>query len=226
CGLLAGLCAMGYGKIIYVDDDVVWADDGISWVSAFTYLQDALAVAEPGDEVRVAQGLYRPDQGAGMAPGDRDATFLLVSGATLAGGYAGSAGADPNARDVKWCETILSGDLNGDDGPEFSNYSDNSRYGVVSSLGNDAATALKGFTITGGYSGEGAGIRCFDSDTLISECRIARNRAENRGAGMVSYYGSPVLRQCVFEDNEAAGHGGGLWSEGGSLQLTKCDFVN
>jgi len=56
--------------VIYVDDDAAGANNGSSWANAFNYLQDALEVAESGDEIRVAQGTYKPDRGAGITPYD------------------------------------------------------------------------------------------------------------------------------------------------------------
>ena len=52
-------------KTIYVDDNASAGGDGASWASAHKYLQDALASAEYGDEIWVAEGTYKPDQGAG-----------------------------------------------------------------------------------------------------------------------------------------------------------------
>ena len=49
--------------------------DGTTWTRAFLTLQDALAVAGSGDEIWVAQGVYKPDEGAGVTPGDRAASF-------------------------------------------------------------------------------------------------------------------------------------------------------
>ena len=48
------------GEIIYVDDDASGANDGSSWTDSYNDLQDALAVAQYGDEIRVAQGVYTP----------------------------------------------------------------------------------------------------------------------------------------------------------------------
>jgi len=55
------------------------------WIDAFSDLQDAITMAQAGDEIRVAQGIYTPTQD----PLDREATFQLKDGVTITGGYAG-----------------------------------------------------------------------------------------------------------------------------------------
>ena len=72
-------------------------------------------------EIRIAQGAYRPDVGKNVLAGDRLASFEIGNGIALKGGYAGLALSDPNARDIAAYETILSGDLAGNDGPSFAN---------------------------------------------------------------------------------------------------------
>ena len=42
-------------------DAVLGADNGGCWEDAFVDLQDALAVAAPGDEIWVAAGVYTPE---------------------------------------------------------------------------------------------------------------------------------------------------------------------
>ena len=159
CTLVVGLCARGQGRIIYVDDDVVWADDGLSWASAYTHLQDALAAAEAGDEIRVAQGVYRPDRGVDMVLGARGETFYLPEAVTLAGGYAGLFEPDPDARDVDRYVTVLSGDLFGNDANvqdpcdlyDDPTRADNSYHVVVASQVG-AESVLDGLVITGGHA--------------------------------------------------------------------------
>ncbi len=117
--VLIAVCA-AQSRVIYVDDDAGAGGDGASWATAYKYLQDGLADANSAGEpveIRVAQGLYRPDRSAAEpnGTGSRLASFALVSGVALRGGYAGLGGSDPNARDVDKYVTVLSGDLAGDD---------------------------------------------------------------------------------------------------------------
>ena len=104
----------------HVDDDVALGGDGTSWPTAFTYLQDALSLATDGDEILVAGGTYEPDkdEAGNVTLGNRSATFQLITGVGLYGGYAGLANlANPDERDIEGYESILSGDLDGDDTP-------------------------------------------------------------------------------------------------------------
>jgi hypothetical protein len=93
------------GRIIYVDADATGANDGSSWANAYRYLQDALADADSRAkpvEIRVACGVYTPDRNAAHpnGSGDSRATFQLINGVTLKGGYAGFGMPEPNARDI------------------------------------------------------------------------------------------------------------------------------
>ncbi|MBU1631244.1 MAG: hypothetical protein KKH49_05540, partial [Candidatus Omnitrophica bacterium] len=140
-------------QIWYVDDSVSISGDGKTWNTAFKYLEDALnnPLLTPSDEIWVAQGTYKPDN---TPPYDRTATFLLKNGVTIKGGYAGYGASNPYAHDIEAYSTILSGDLNSNDGPDFTNYDDNS-YHVTSVFGSSIGPSysqptLDGFTIKGG----------------------------------------------------------------------------
>ncbi|MHC4108800.1 MAG: hypothetical protein ACYSTY_12005, partial [Planctomycetota bacterium] len=76
--------------------------------------------------------------------GARETTFQLINGVVVLGGYAGlSNPGDPDARNVVLYETILSGDLAANDGPNFTNNDENS-YHVVTGSDTDATAVLDG----------------------------------------------------------------------------------
>ena len=191
------ICGVAVGKTIYVDDDAVGANNGSSWFDAYIHLQDALTSALYGDEIWVGQGIYKPDQGASQTPGDREATFQLINGMAIKGGYAGLDGPDPKVRDFVLYETVLSGDLNGDDGPGFSNNSENS-YHVVTGSTIDTTAVLDGVTITGGNA---SGIYPPDFDHTF-------------GGGMYLRFGRPTVLNCTFSENCATSGGGVCCFEG------------
>ncbi len=181
--------------VIYVDADAAGpTHDGSTWCFAYTELHEALVVATPGTTIRVAEGTYTPD--ADSLPDPRDARFSMINGVRLEGGYAGCGAADPEERDIATYETILSGDLNGDDDPgDFPagpSFDDNS-YHVVTSSRTDATAVLNGFTVRGGKAG-GWG-----------------------GGGMYNtFLGSPTVMNCTFSRNSAIGtfaKGGGMNNE-------------
>ena len=190
------------GAIRFVDVDAPLGGDGLSWKTAYRFLQDALLDAA-GDatinELRVGQGSYKPDQDeAGVVtPGDRVATFQLINGVALLGGFAGLGRADPDARDVAVFETVLSGDLSGDDGADFLNNDENSVH-VVTGTGVDPTAIIDGFTVTAGNA---------DIDTPD---------IDNDGGGMFNDPGSPTVNVCVFRQNAARGLGGGVYNGVGS----------
>ncbi len=116
-----GLSVAGAQTVVYVDDDAPPGGDGAAWSTAYKYLQDALALATAGDEIRVAGGTHKPDQdeAGNVTAGERTEIFR-VYGVGLYGGYRGCPGGDcgagdPDERNIVLHETILSGDLNGDD---------------------------------------------------------------------------------------------------------------
>jgi len=149
---LSAVCA-ATPRIIYVDTNAQGINNGSSWVNAYKYLQDAITDANSGEkpvEIRVAKGIYKPDEGNGITHGDKSATFKLLNAVTIKGGYAGFGEQDPNAQNNKVYETVLSGDLQGNDGPNLvSNMQDNSCHVVTGSY-TDTTAVIDGFTITRG----------------------------------------------------------------------------
>jgi len=220
--------------VLYVDADANGANDGTSWENALTNLQDAISIAaeyHQVHEIRVAQGIYKPDQGANKTPGDPGATFQLINGLTIKGGYAGFGKPDPNARGIELYETILNGDLNSDD-IQLTNPADMlwspSRYdnsvSVVTGSGTDANAILDGFTITAGYNSQlGAGMYNEDGSPTVTNCTFTWNCAE-WGGGMGNWNSSPTVISSKFESNAADGGGGIDNVENSNPILINCTF--
>ncbi|MDX1419080.1 MAG: choice-of-anchor Q domain-containing protein [Rubricoccaceae bacterium] len=206
----------------YVDADASGSGDGLSWANAHTDLQDALAAAQPGDEVWVAEGTYRPTDGA-----DRDATFQLQSGVALYGGFDGTE-TQRDQRDWATHETVLSGDI-GAPGDE----ADNSHH-VVTGSGTDATAVLDGVTVTAARAdglfprNRGGGMRNDAGSPTVRHVvfrgNVARRSPDGRdafGAGMYNENGSsPLLEDVRFERNVSGtpgnGAAGGLANRVGS----------
>ena len=223
--LISGSCL---GRTITVDGGATGENDGSSWADAYTQLQSALAVASSGDEIRVAKGVYKP---AGIS-GDCAATFQLLNGITIKGGYAGLSSPDPNIRDIDAYETILSGDLNGDDDSNFANNSENS-YHVLTGSGTDATAILDGFTITGGNANGispqslGGGMYNSYGNPTIINCTFIRNYSLVMGGGMFNYESSPAITNCSFIENISDDDGGGIRNYTNSHTIiTNCYFID
>lgn len=167
---------------------------GLSWHDAWTDLQLALANVEGPTRVWVAVGRYEP--GA-----LRSATFRLVDGIELYGGFAGTENPDVfdmDDRDFAAHETVLDGDI-GSPGA-----ADNV-FHVVTASGTGPTAVLDGFTITGGRA-----------DGMSSALKDV-------GGGMILVEGAPTIRHCVFIDNQGA-HGGGMYSDNAAPTLINCMF--
>ncbi len=222
--LVAGLCAAGQRAVIYVDNDASGANDGSSWTDAFVHLQDALAVAQAGDEIRVAQGVYRPDQSSAHpdGTGDRTASFRLLDGVAVKGGFAGVDEANPNARDIAKYETVLSGDLAGDDVPVVDAcdlLTEPTRaenvYHIVTTEPCGRSAVLDGFTIRAGRAdgGTGGGAGLYLPEAVkpcrpsIRNCTFFDNSANGGAAVCVYETARPELIDCTFLRNAAYGGG-------------------
>jgi len=217
--------------VVYVDKAATGNETGLRWSDAFTDLQMPLEFISPLSgvmEVRVAQGTYRP-AGAG---GSRYASFMLISGLALRGGYAGVQGSNPDVQDPEMYPAILSGDLNGDDDVDPQNYQENS-YHVVASKELSADTVLEGFIVEGGYANgrnihaNGGGVlNREESDLRILDCTFRKNRTNGSGAGIHIESSSPTLIRCRFGDNVLGGNSGGaLYCKDGNPELTQCSFI-
>ncbi|MHC4752861.1 MAG: hypothetical protein ACYTFW_23700, partial [Planctomycetota bacterium] len=170
-------------------------------------------------------GIYLPDRNtsAPNGTGDREATFQLISGVTIKGGYAGLGQTDPNVRDLEAYETILCGDLAGNDVDvndpcDLQNEPtrDENSFHVVTGSGTDETSVLDGFTITAGNAFE-------------TPWRPMVLNPNNWGGGMYNKSGSPTLADCTFTGNSAEVYGGGMYNNDPNSNskptLSYCAFV-
>jgi len=182
------------GTVRYVKRDATGNNDGTSWTDAFTDLQNALAVAINDDLIWIAEGIYKPDL---SAPGNTSLTFNIMSDRLrIYGGFLGTESqlseriGDPTL-------TVLSGDLNGDDGPAFTNTSDNS----------ENVLTVNGFIV------------------FIDYLTISDGNAPSNGGGILANNAGVYLTNAVLENNQSM-FGGGLYHDGGTIQLHKTAVRN
>jgi len=233
--MVLAIACSAWGKVIYVDDDANAPGDGSSWETAYKFLQDALADAESAEkpvEIRVAQGIYRPDQGVASSPWavPRQASFRLLDQVMIRGGFAGPGAPDPNARDVERFATVLSGDLAGNDvdlADPLEAQEDASRaencYHVVSydsrGFPEELTAEIDGFVITGGRAfyvkrpGEP------NIATPPEHCGGGLYILASRATAMIT------LRDCRFEWNYAEELGGAVYCHSVTqVHLEGCTF--
>jgi len=200
--------------------------NGLSWGTAFDDLQDALSVALENDEIWVAQGTYNP-----TGTSDRDISFRPPYGVSIYGGFPTGGDTFEN-RDPDTYETILSGDLNGNDSgdPRHASRSENS-YHVVVGTSN---FTLDGFTISGGNADgtpdahleQGGGIVLSHSSATIQDCKITDNYALYGAAWFNKNYSWPTFTDCDFTSNLVENDGGVMYSIQANATMTGCSFTS
>ncbi|MCK4658194.1 MAG: right-handed parallel beta-helix repeat-containing protein [Phycisphaerae bacterium] len=199
--------------LIYVDVAATGANNGSSWVNAYTDLQNALSAANPGEDVWVAEGTYTPA-----------VTFQLLNGVGLYGGFP-SSGGPWASRNWVANQTTLSRSGSGN---------------VVTGTGTDNTAVLDGFTVTNGgcglysygsgsptvtnctFSGNGTGVYNYLGSPIVTNCTFSEN---NRG--MTNSSSGPTLINCTFSENSASyeSHGAGMYNNNSSPTLTNCTFI-
>jgi hypothetical protein len=207
-----------------------------SWANAVKHVQTALSRVAAGAEIWVAAGTYYPDVGYGQINDDRASHFNMISGVRLIGGFVGNE-TELSQRNMIANPTILSGDLQQNDLPNFGNTSDNA-YQVVRSISNDNTVLLDGFTITGGNANNGTeqarggGIYVVGGEYLVEEpdlylpsspgfvnLTVIGNQALLGGGGIYNNGAAMSLSNSTISGNATTGSGGGLSSRDVSLWL-------
>ncbi len=233
--------------VLFVDDDAPPGGDGLSWDTAYRFLQDALANAVSATEIRVAQGAYLPDRDEAnpSGTGDPDTTFQLLDGVALLGGFAGLGAPDPDARDIETFVSVLSGDVVGDDdlfpesccSPHGTPGCENPDFfacdlAVCNELPFCCQTEWDLLCVA----------MAFDTPTcdFVTQCpEIVNNAVVVTGSGtdptalidgfrvtrglrgMFIEAGDPTIANCTFSDNRASG----LRTSDGSPTIADCTFV-
>lgn len=226
--------------IVHVDASAPAGGNGRSWATAYSSLAQALA-SPPADpdgasEIWLAEGRYTP---AGPG-GNPNAQFVLRPGRHLYGGFQGHETArEERVRGQH--ETILDGDLNGDDTPfDFgasAGRADNSHRVVavmtevplgspIPPIGIDRLT-IRGADGTGvhaaGVTVSGYGI------VRLVDCDLRENRTTWQGAAIhsESYQTGATLEmsRCRVRFNHAGGWAGGLRWHGRTALVENCLFT-
>ena len=176
--------------------------DGSSWADAYTTLKAALAAASGGQTIEVAQGTY--STGA-------SASFTLVNGVAIDGGYAGYGAADPDARDVNSYPTILTGA---------------GTTGIVLTASGGISATVDGLTLIGSnYSGGGQAFSGNSATVTFNDCTIS-DFAEN---AIQMSTGTLIVSNCSFlgnSSNVGIDFSGTVLSSAGSLTLSGCTFTD
>lgn len=202
--------------VAYVDDDAPAGGDGSSWETAYDSLHDALADPTAG-EIRIGQGSYPAH---GSDPGvhykvERDAQVWR-------GAYAGYGAPDPDVRDVAKYDTVLEGDITGDD--ESGMIENNSR--LLVQVVNSDDVELDGLVFARAWGWEVGALSLVQSTVTIRDCTFLSNRGNdtNGGAAHVNPSSEATFTDCRFVTNTAnEGPGGGLVIEG-EAAVEGCTF--
>jgi hypothetical protein len=189
-----------------------------TWASAANVIQDAVDVAQPGDEIVVTNGVY--ETGGRVAQGALTNRVAVTKPLTLR---------SVNGPDVTVIRGYqVPGTTNGD--------------AAVRCVYLTSAATLVGFTLTGGATrtnedytifsnATGGGVRCESRDAILLNCILSSNAAHFQGGG--AYQG--VLNECKLLNNRAIGilhpdpdFGPGAAAGGGACEaeLNNCVLSN
>ncbi|MCU0354265.1 MAG: T9SS type A sorting domain-containing protein [Cytophagales bacterium] len=235
CLVLLCICLPVRAAVIYVNASATGANNGTSWVNAYTGLQSALAAAASGDEIWVAAGVYKPSvqvdvDGSGGSDA-REVTFRIPNGVKVYGGFAGT---EALLTERNWTTnlTILSGDIDNNDANSDGNFIaetaadivGNNAYHVVYTQNVTAATWLDGCIITAGRAWLAAppnpNVPNLDGGGWYNKISAPANAS------------SPTILNCTFRGNYAESEGAGFYTTPGTVFVTmesvirSCKFIS
>jgi len=235
-----------FQPVIYVNHAATGGEnDGTSWADAFIDLSDALDMIVTGQEIWVAKGTYKPSRCPyAETCDDKEKTFLLFSDMGVAFVlYGGFDGTETTRAERDWAvnETILSGDIIGDDAwddinHEWTDRDDNVyRVLVFDPVYPDNTLLLDGFTVSGGHAvaadfnlQRGGGLSSTNHAITIHNCYFTGNTSLNSGGAIFALDGTLTVEDSYFYRNTvgsvASGSGGAVSSLGSPLTVTTSTF--
>lgn len=203
----------------YVNSNATGANNGTSWMNAFSDLQDAIAASAFGDQIWVASGIYKP-----TSTTTRTIYFQIKNGTKVYGGFNGTETL-LSERDPEVHVTVLSGDI------ATASAVDNS-YHVVYLLNTGNQTLINGFKITGGMAilngsaDVGGGVYASGSSAVVENCKFISNSGDYGGAFGQVNTGICTVRNCVFEANFSYNIGGAVYLSNDQAFFTDCYFAS
>ena len=227
-------------KVICVYSAMNTPGSGRCWSDPYRSLSDALSVAQPGDEIWVARGVYTTGVTA-------DSTFTIRPGVALYGGFITT---ETLRTQRNWTAnvTVLTGDLQRNDRTDARgvvtstvNINGVNAHHVVMLDGSSApitnSTRLDGFTITAGQATSatvplGGGLVCRaeaaggECSPTLSNLTFSGNLAQQGGGLSITAANRGrsdlLLTSVTFSGNRALENGGALYAaadSGGSISL-------
>ncbi len=220
----------------YVNDDGDTGNGCTSWEDACPELQKALSLAEAGDQIWVATGTYKPDYdvNTGQHTGDREATFQLISGVETYGGFDGME-SSLEERAGLFDQTILSGDVLGDDDPDGPGGS-GSDCCIADETPSCEDTECSSLVCvywpsccTDEWSFDCAEIAqavcCLQCSDNITHCENSVNVVTGSGTdGSAILDGFTIAGGNAYSPNDPFGNGGGMLNNSGSPTVANCTF--
>jgi gliding motility-associated-like protein len=195
------------------------AGDGSTWANASGDLQAMIDASTGEDSIWVAKGIYKPERlpvnkttklpiektASGVATTSRDFAFVIRKDVKIFGGFLGDELSFED-RNIALNETILTGDLNGDDITDTADVDYKARkvdnaYHIIVNNNDNGQAVIDGVILEGGYA-DGIGSVAVDLEISQSTGGAIGSRGAN-----LEY----TLRNVTFRNNYAKGNGGAAW---------------
>ena len=226
-------------SIIYVDGfGFSFEQDGASWTTAFRSLQRALEMARfcsGVKEIWVTSGFYFPDDAPWITPGDRTASFSMIKGVSIYGGFQGWEQylSDRDLTNIFFPSALCGGFGEGEGEGEGPIGPPLNSYHVIFNEGNgiDHTAVLDGFVIHSGQADglgdheKGGGMFNRNASPTVRNCFFDNNMASFGGGAVYNFKASPIFDSCSFSLNVANIGGAVFNSTDASTTINYCSFV-